>query len=87
MHQLTTAYCCVQAPHNIVRYTYRGSTSAAENLFYVNSITGEVSLSRTLQQDSAVSFYEVSQPPLYPPPPLLLQSYRQKTVFTMCLLL
>ncbi|XP_076458559.1 protocadherin Fat 1-like [Babylonia areolata] len=47
------------APHNIIRYSYRSGTAGAENLFYVNSITGEVSLSRAVQQDSLTNFYEL----------------------------
>jgi hypothetical protein len=51
---------CFQAPHNVIRYTYRGQTAAAANLFFVNSVTSEVSLSRALQADTSSSFYEVS---------------------------
>ncbi|KAL8559117.1 hypothetical protein ACOMHN_046165 [Nucella lapillus] len=47
------------APHNVIRYTYRSGTTGADRLFYVNSITGEVSLSRALQQGSGTSFYEL----------------------------
>ena len=57
--QVTATDADGNPPHNTVRYTYRGATNAAANLFFVNTITGEISLARALTSDPSTTSYEL----------------------------
>ena len=50
----------LQPPQNTIRFTSRGTNTAAEQFFYVDSITGEISVKQALTLDNNQnSFYEV----------------------------
>ncbi|KAK3758730.1 hypothetical protein RRG08_029572 [Elysia crispata] len=47
-------------PQNTIRFTSRGTNTAAEQFFYVDSITGEISVKQALTLDNNKnSFYEL----------------------------